>query len=676
MHESANINKKLIEKTSLPERKKMLKQADDEQFSGRCEAEEALRENEERFRLISHLTNDIVYSYLKKKDGCFSIDWISGNTEDITGYTIDEIKALSCWRFLVIAEDVSLFEEKIIGLASGQSMSVELRICHKSGKIIWVSSYAECAADAKFQECQRIYGGLMDITKRKQAEDALRESEKKYRELFDSLPIALFECDLHGNATSLNPALYETFGYAQPDLKNGFQMIVPDEQDRLSEAVQKLLRGEKKGPSEYTGIRKDGSTFPFMIFPSVIIQEGNPLGFRGAIVDLTRQKQVQEDLRKAEEKYRKIIEQIEDGYFEVDLAGNFTFVNDAECILLGYSRNELVGRNNKQYQDKENAQKAYRLFNKVYRTGNPVKASDFEIIQKNGIKSFHEITVSLIKDKKGKPIGFRGLARDVTERRQAEEEKKNLEERLNRAEKMEAVGQLAGGVAHVLNNILGILRGYSELLLTEIPEQQKARGYVEKIMQSTDRGTLIIQDLLTLARGGVMAVEAINLNTVVSGFFKSSALGKMRELHPQVIFKTRCQENLLNIKGSYVHLEKMLMNLASNAAEAISGEGAVTIRTENRHLEKTIIGFDEVSDGDYAILIVSDTGIGITDEHIKKIFEPFYTRKAMGGNGTGLGLSIVWRTVKDHNGYIDVQTNVGEGTTFTLFFPAVGERIK
>lgn len=515
----------------------------------------------------------------------------------------------------------------------------------------------------------------MDITKHKQADDALRESEKKYRELFDSLPIALFECDLHGNATSLNPALLETFGYTQPDFTNGFNMIVPDERDRLAETVQKLLRGEKKGPSEYTGIKKDGSTFPFMIFPSVIVHDGNPLGFRGAIIDLTRQKQAQEDLHKTEEKYRKIIEQIDDGYFEVDLAGNFTLVNDAECKLIGYSRDELIGMNNRQYQDKENAKKSYQIFNSVYRTGIPVKASNYEIIQKNGMRRFHEITVSLIKDAKGKPVGFRGLSRDFTERRQAEEEKQNLEERLNRAEKMEAIGQLAGGVAHVLNNILGILRGYSELLLAEIPEQQKARAYVEKIMQSTDRGTSIIQDLLTLARGGVMTAQVVNLNTVVSGFFKSPALGKMRELHPLVVFKTGCQENLLNINGSYVHLEKMLMNLVSNAAESISGEGTVTIRTENRYLEKTIIGFDEVKDGDYAILIVSDTGIGIKEEHIKKIFEPFYTRKAMGKNGTGLGLSIVWRTVKDHNGYIDLQTNSGQGTTFTLYFPAAEEQI-
>jgi PAS domain S-box-containing protein len=381
--------------------------------------------------------------------------------------------------------------------------------------------------------------------------------------------------------------------------------------------------------------------------------------------------QAENALRESEKKYRKIIEQMEDGYFEVDLAGNLTFFNDAECKILGYSRDELMGMNNRQYQDAANARRAYQLFKEVYETGNPVKASDFRIIRKNGTKAFHEITISLIRDVKGKPTGFRGLSRDVTERRQAEEEKGNLEERLNRAEKMEAVGQLAGGIAHVLNNILGILNGYAELLLTEIPEGQKARGHVEKILQSTERGTLIIQDLLTLSGGGVMVSGAVNLNTVVSDLIETPVFEKLKNFHPRVIFKTDCWRNLPNIKGSRGHLEKMLTNLVSNAAEAIPGDGTVTIRTEHRPFDQKRIGHQhEGRDGDDVILSVSDTGTGISDEHREKIFEPFYTKKTMGSNGTGLGLSIVWGTVKDHNGYIDVQTKVGEGTVFTLCFPA------
>jgi signal transduction histidine kinase len=215
------------------------------------------------------------------------------------------------------------------------------------------------------------------------------------------------------------------------------------------------------------------------------------------------------------------------------------------------------------------------------------------------------------------------------------------EERLHRAEKMEALGQLAGGVAHDLNNILGILTGYSELLLDEIPEGHRSRGHVEKILRSTEKGAAIIQDLLTLARRGVTASEVINLDNV--------------------------------IEGSSVHLEKTLMNLVSNASESITETGDVTIRTESRYLDKAIRSYDEIKQGDYVVLTVSDTGSGISAEDREKIFEPFFTKKKMGRSGTGLGLAIVWGTVKDHHGYIDVQTEVGEGTTFTLYFPVTRE---
>ncbi len=270
---------------------------------------------------------------------------------------------------------------------------------------------------------------------------------------------------------------------------------------------------------------------------------------------------------------------------------------------------------------------------------------------------------------------WHGIISDITERKLAEEEKRSLEERLQRSEKMEALGQLAGGVAHDLNNVLGILTGYSELLLEEIPEGHRSRGHAERILQSTEKGAAIIEDLLTLARRGVTSAEVIDLNTIVANFLKTPVFEKMKDYHPRVTFRAECDQNLLNIKGSPVHLEKTLMNLVSNAAEAISGKGEVTIRTESRYLDKPVQGYDEMKEGDYAVLTVSDTGMGIPPENREKIFEPFYTKKAMGRSGTGLGLAIVWGTVKDHNGYIDLHTEAGQGTTFTLYFPVTREEM-
>jgi len=507
--------------------------------------------------------------------------------------------------------------------------------------------------------------------------EALRESEEIYTKLIATMPDVMVRTDLHGEILFINDVGLQLGNYERHEMigRNMLSFIAPDDQDKAAQNTL-IMFDKKLGPKEYHLMTKDGGKLLFEVNGDVLRNEnGSPYGIVHICRNITDRKQAESALRESEGKYRTIIEQMEDGYFEVDLAGNFTFVNDAESRILGYSRDELIGMNNRQYQNKTSAKKAYLLFRKVYQTGAPFKALDSEIIRQNGTRGFHEVSVSLIRDTEGRPIGFRGISRDVTERMQAEEERQKLVERLNRAEKMEALGQLAGGVAHDLNNVLGVLTGYSELLLMEIPEGQRARSHVEKIMQSTGKGAAIIQDLLTLARRGVASSDVANLNQVVSDFLKAPVFENLKDYHPRVTFRTEYDHNLLNIKGSPVHLEKTLMNLVSNAAESITGEGEVTIRTESRYLDKAIMGYDEVKEGDYAILTVSDTGMGISAENREKIFEPFYTKKTMGRSGTGLGLSIVWGTVKDHNGYIDVQTRIGEGTTFTLYFPVTREEL-
>jgi len=195
------------------------------------------------------------------------------------------------------------------------------------------------------------------------------------------------------------------------------------------------------------------------------------------------------------------------------------------------------------------------------------------------------------------------------------------------------------------------------------------------ILQSSQRAAAIIEDLLTLTRRGVAVSEVINLNKVISDYLKTPEFEKLKVHHPYVNLRIELGHDLLNIKGSPVHLEKTIMNLVSNATEAISDQGEVTIQTKNLYIDKYIKGYDEVKQGDYVVLTVSDNGRGISTKDIAKIFEPFYTKKVMGRSGTGLGLAVVWGTVKDHNGYIDVQSEEGEGTTFTVYFPVTRERL-
>ncbi len=391
-------------------------------------------------------------------------------------------------------------------------------------------------------------------------------------------------------------------------------------------------------------------------------------------------RRIKEDLEKSEAQYRLLAENATDVIWTADMNLKFTYISPAVEKMRGYSVPEAMAQSLNQLLTPASLAKAMEAYERVLggsreggeRSLSPI-TMELEQYHKNGGTIWYEVTMSLIRDEKGQPRQILGISRDITDRKRAAQERQALQERLQRAEKMEALGKLAGGVAHDLNNVLGILSGYSELLLMEMPEGHQSRGYAEQILQSTEKGAAIIQDLLTLARRSVTVSDVINLNAVVSGFLKTPTFEKMKDYHPRVTFRSECDKELLNIKGSSIHIEKTVINLISNAAEAISDSGEVVIRTENHYLETPVRGYEEIQQGDYVVLTVSDTGMGIPAENRAKIFEPFFTKKTMGRSGTGLGLTIVWGTVKDHSGYIDLQTEVGKGTTFTLYFPVTRE---
>ncbi len=240
---------------------------------------------------------------------------------------------------------------------------------------------------------------------------------------------------------------------------------------------------------------------------------------------------------------------------------------------------------------------------------------------------------------------------------------------------MEAIGTLAGGVAHDLNNVLSGIVSYPELLLMDLPEDSHLRKPILTIQESGQRAAAIVQDLLTLARRGVVATDVTNINQVIDSYLKSLEHEKLEGFYPDAKIKSDLEINLLNIMGSPVHLSKTVMNLITNAAEAMPDGGNIFISTQNKYIDKPIRGYDDVKEGDYVILTVSDTGEGISPDDMERIFEPFYTKKVMGRSGTGLGMAVVWGTVKDHKGYIDVQSTEGKGTTFTLYFPVTRKEI-
>ncbi|MEN8200574.1 MAG: response regulator [Thermodesulfobacteriota bacterium] len=257
----------------------------------------------------------------------------------------------------------------------------------------------------------------------------------------------------------------------------------------------------------------------------------------------------------------------------------------------------------------------------------------------------------------------------IQERRQAEEEKSKLTDQLHQAKKMESIGLMAGGVAHDLNNILSGLVGYPELLLMKLPKDSELRTPVEAIQDSGSRAALIVEDLLTVARGAASIKEENNLTAIVQEYLHSPEFEKLHSLYPEITFTRQLDAEMPWIRCSPVHIKKCIMNLITNATEAVAGAGTVTVSIENRHLDETAETYrDVLEDGDYVFLNVLDTGPGISERDLKHIFDPFYSKKAMGRSGTGLGLTVVWNTMEDHGGKVLVE-NSARGTCFHLCFP-------
>ncbi|NNK84071.1 MAG: response regulator [Desulfobacterales bacterium] len=374
------------------------------------------------------------------------------------------------------------------------------------------------------------------------------------------------------------------------------------------------------------------------------------------ITDLIR------ELKKSDERQKIIMDSVQTGIVTIDAETHkIVDVNSAAIKMIGAAKEQIIGQACHKYMCAPESGKC-----PITHLGQKVDNSERTLIKANGEKiPILKNVVSIILG--GKKYLLESFV-DLTE-------KKKLEIRLRSAQKMEVIGTLAGGVAHDLNNILSGIVSYPDLILMDLPEDSPLIESILTIQNSGEKAAVIVQDLLTLARRGVSVSEVVNLNTIISEELDSPEFEKLKSFHSNVRVDTHFEKDLLNIKGSAAHLSKTVMNLLSNAAEAMLHGGNLIISTENRYIDRPIKGYENVEEGDYVVLKVSDTGTGISKGDIEKIFEPFYTKKIMGRSGTGLGMAVVWGTVKDHKGYIDVESIEGKGTTLTLYFPVTREGI-
>jgi PAS domain S-box-containing protein len=504
------------------------------------------------------------------------------------------------------------------------------------------------------------------------SEARVAQSESAYRGIVMSMLDIFFRVDAEGRVAMLSPSAARFLGYDTVDRLLGQKTDAlyarPHQRAELLAAL--AAKGEIQDFELFIRHRDGSERLMSLSVRMLYDAAGKPDGHEGIARDITDRKRTEQALKRSEEKYRTMIESLEEGYFELDAGCCLTFFNDAFCRMVGCAKEACAGIDLQTLLPAEAVVRLSQMLHGGPEPAGAVRISELEIPRPEGGPLHVDLSASPIIAGDGAVAGGRGLLRDISERRLGEQQRQDLDRRIQRAQKMETIGSLAGGVAHDLNNILSGIVSYPDLVLMQLAADSPLRRPLESIKSSGLKASAIVQDLLTLARRGVTVAEPVRLNDLVVSYFNSPEFLKMKSFHPQVKIHTDLDDALMNIMGSPVHLSKTIMNLVSNAAEAMPDGGTVTLTTRSGYVDHSIKGYDQVQPGDYTVLAVADSGLGISVEDQARIFEPFFSKKKMGRSGTGLGLSVVWATVQDHKGYIDLQSSPGQGTTFTLYFPA------
>jgi PAS domain S-box-containing protein len=368
-------------------------------------------------------------------------------------------------------------------------------------------------------------------------------------------------------------------------------------------------------------------------------------------------KQAEKALRQSEEKYRTVLEEIEEGYYEIDLAGNWTFFNDAFCNTLGYTREELTGMNYQAVTHKDDVDRLYKRFEEAYRTDKTIKDLSFKAICRDGSIRFIEATAFLIKNEEGNIIGFRGIGRDITERKKAEDERRDIERKAHLASRLSTVGQMAAGICHEINNPLTTIIGYSDLLANkDLPDDIKQQmGYIR---EGGRRVADIVKQLLVFSRNMRPSRTMIDINDIVS---RTLRLREHQLRIANINVLVELAPHLPHTLADPGQIQQVFLNIILNAEtemKSAHGKGTFVVKTE-RVNEAIRISF-------------KDDGPGISEEDISNIFDPFFTTRKI-GEGTGLGLSVCHGIISEHNGRIYARSQQGKGATFIVELPIVSE---
>ena len=624
-------------------------------------AEEALRESEEKFRSFSEYS--IAGQYLIQ-DNYFK--YVNPKFAEIFGYTVEEIVDKLPLNELVFYEDLDLVNDEIYKRISGQKKvsHYSFRGKKKSGRIIEVEIYG---SSMTYLGRPASIGTILDITERKKAEAALRKSEERFRLAFDTSPDAISIIRLEdGLYVDINEGFVQQTGFARKDVigEKSREIKIWHNLDDREHLIKEL---EKKGYYDNLEAklrRKDGSITTALISARIIDLYGIP-HIISIIRDISERKIAEKLLKESEERYRTTFESIPDIVTITRVEdGLYFYVNETFCEITGYSKEEAIGRTPQDINLYTDFNVRKQMMHELRENG---RLLNFEVKFRKKDGSFFDSLFS------AKPIRIENkdclvaLTKDITNQKKLEEEKKRLEEQLKQSQKMEAVGTLAGGIAHDFNNLLQAISGYTQLLLMDKIVSDPDYRSLKEIFKSANRASDLIRQLLLFSRKADSVRKPVALDREVENARKILE----RTIPKMVDIKVHTMGRLWSTLADPIQIEQILLNLGVNAADAMPEGGSLIIETENVCLDEAYCqNHLGAQPGNYVLLTVSDTGHGISYETKEKIFEPFFTTKEF-GKGTGLGLASVYGIVKSHGGYITCYSEIGMGTNFKIYLPAV-----
>jgi PAS domain S-box-containing protein len=516
---------------------------------------------------------------------------------------------------------------------------------------------------------QGIFVLSLDVTERKKAEDAARQANAYNRTLIEASVDPFVTIGTDGRITDVNKATEQFTGHSRQDLIGTDFSNYFTEPEKARQGYQKVFKTGEVHDYALDLKHREGTVFHVMYNASLYRDEaGKPVGIFAVARDITQRKKAEDAARRANAYNRSLIEASVDPFVTIGPDGKITDVNKATEKFTGYSRQDLIGTDFSNYfTEPEKARQGYQ---KVFETGE-VRDYALDLKHANGIVFHVMYNASLYRDEAGRPVGIFASARDVTDARRVEEQLRQKEAELLQSQKMEAIGRLAGGVAHDLNNMMTVVTGYADRVLKRRTTDRQTCEEVREIKAAGERSTGLVRQLLAFSRKQILQPKVLDLNAVITDLMSMLR----RVVREDIIVAVELEPGLGNIKADPTQIQQVIMNLVVNARDAMPGGGKLTISTGDVTPDKAHARSNPGSHpGRFISLSVADTGCGMDEETQSHIFEPFFTTKGT-GEGTGLGLSTVYGIVNQSGGHISFESKLGEGTIFTIYFPVVEEKL-